>query len=69
MITIKRDTIIKVGDTLIDTENNQNWKVTKIDGYHFHLINEKGAEKILTKFDLMIIPGLRFQPADDRGYY
>jgi len=69
MIKIKRETIIKAGDTLVDTQNNQNWKVNKIDGYYFHLANEKGTEKVLSKFDLMIIPGLQLQPADDRGYY
>lgn len=69
MITIKRETIIKAGDTIVNTENKAEWKVSKIDGYTFYMADKAGKEKVMTKFDMMVHPELKLKLADERGYY
>jgi hypothetical protein len=69
MIKIKRETIIKVGDTIIHEKSNEAWKVSKIEGLTFYFKDKSGKEYAMTKFALITSPDLKLELADDRGYY
>ena len=69
MRPIKRETIIKVGDKVLDTKLNIEWEVIRIEGWKFQFRNAKGEEKIFSKLDLIVKPELKLIPAGGRGYF
>jgi hypothetical protein len=69
MHPIKRDTIIKVGDKVLDTKLSIEWEVMRIEGWKFLFRNAKGEERIFSKLDLTIMPELKLIPAGGRGYF
>lgn len=69
MLPIKRETIIKPGDVIVDTAHNKKWSVLKIEGMNFFLKTQDGQEKVVTKFDMIGKPEVQLWPADGRGYH
>lgn len=68
MITIRRDTILKKGDKIVDTKTNKEWEVKEIKGFMFRL-QSGGEEQIMNKYDLIIHPDLKLKIGDGRGYF
>ena len=69
MITIKKDTIIKKGDHLIET-NGATWEVKDLEGLYFLIgsVKEK-LQKQITKGELMADGKWHLVIMDKRNYW
>lgn len=69
MINIKKDTIIKKGDYLIEP-NGEKWEVKSIEGLYFLISNVKGKnQKQITKGQLMADNNWQMVIMDNRNYW
>lgn len=69
MKNIKKDTILRNGDILVNPANDEQWILKSFEGQTFTLTSEKSGRTILVKKNDLLLEPWQLLIGNGRGYW
>ena len=69
MIRIKKDSIIRSGDILINPKNNEKWLVKTFEGHTFSLEHQQSGKLVQVKKNDLLAEPWQLIVGNGRGYW